>query len=52
MARRTCAVVIAVWIVLGLAGAAKALFHLAVIDEVMTSYGPEKRLRPSCCLNA
>jgi hypothetical protein len=39
MARRTCAVVVAVWMVLGFASAAKALFHLAVIDEVLTSYG-------------
>jgi hypothetical protein len=40
MARRTCAaVIIAVSVVLGFASSAHALFHLAVIDEVLTSYG-------------
>ncbi len=40
MARRIyTAVVIAVSVVLGFAGSAHALFHLAVIDEVLTSYG-------------
>jgi hypothetical protein len=38
MARRTCAVVIALWAVLGFVRPASAVFHLTVIDEVLTSY--------------
>ena len=39
MARRTWTVAISVWLVLGCAGAAHAVFHIVDIDEVMTSYG-------------
>jgi hypothetical protein len=39
MARRTCAVAIALWVVLGCVRMAHAVFHLSVIDEVLTSYG-------------
>ena len=45
MRRRTCAVVIALWGVLGFATAAKALFHLAVIDEILTSYGGDPNVQ-------
>jgi hypothetical protein len=38
MARRTCAVVVALWVVLGFVRPAGAVFHLTVFDEVLTSY--------------